>query len=140
MSTPGAILPQAIVFDMDGLLADTEPLSFRAWSSVIARDYGVAITDEDARWSSITVGKSGPIVWELIRDRFALPVELPRDIPSLAERTRERYDAILAEGVPAMPGGDRDGPRLPGGGDHAGGGIQLIDGAHRDDPGRPRYH
>jgi len=104
MTTPTATLPQAIVFDMDGLLADTEPLSFRAWSAMVARDYGVAITAEDERWSSITVGKSGPVVWELIRDRFALPVELPRDIPLLAERTRERYDALLAEGVPAMPG------------------------------------
>lgn len=104
MTTPTATLPQAIVFDMDGLLADTEPLSFRAWSSMVAREYGVPITAEDERWSSITVGKSGPVVWELIRDRFGLPVELPRDIPLLAERTRERYDAILAEGVPAMPG------------------------------------
>lgn len=104
MTTPTATLPRAIVFDMDGLLADTEPLSFRAWSSMVAHEYGVAITAEDERWSSITVGKSGPVVWELIRDRFALPVELPRDIPLLAERTRERYDALLAEGVPAMPG------------------------------------
>lgn len=104
MTDRTATLPEAIVFDMDGLLADTEPISFRAWSSMIASDYGVTIAAEDERWSSITVGKSGPIVWELIRDRFALPVELPRDIPLLEKRTRERYDALLAAGVPAMPG------------------------------------
>lgn len=104
MTDQSATLPEAIIFDMDGLLADTEPISFRAWSAMVESDYGVTITAEDERWSAITVGKSGPIVWELIRDRFKLPVELPRDIPLLAERTRERYDALLAMGVPAMPG------------------------------------
>lgn len=95
---------RAIVFDMDGLLADTEPLSFRAWSTMIARDYGATITAEDERWAAITVGKSGPIVWELIRDRFKLPVELPRDLPLLGSRSRELYHQLLAEGVPPMPG------------------------------------
>lgn len=95
---------RAIVFDMDGLLADTEPLSFRAWSTMLTLDYGVTITAEDERWAAITVGKSGPIVWELIRDRFNLPVELPRDLPILSKRSRGLYHQILAEGVPPMPG------------------------------------
>ncbi|HEY8600430.1 MAG TPA: HAD-IA family hydrolase [Thermomicrobiales bacterium] len=95
---------RAIVFDMDGLLADTEPLSFRAWSTMIARDYGATITAEDERWSANTVGKSGPIVWELIRDHFKLPVELPRDLPLLGSRSREIYHQLLAQGVPPMPG------------------------------------
>lgn len=94
----------AIVFDMDGLLADTEPLSFRAWSSMIARDFGVTITPDDQRWSSATIGKSGMVVWELIRDRFNLPVELPRDYPDLVRRSAASYHAVLAEGVPPMPG------------------------------------
>jgi HAD superfamily hydrolase (TIGR01509 family) len=95
---------RAIVFDMDGLLADTEPLSFRAWSAMIARDYGVTTTDEDEHWAAATVGKSGIVVWELIRDRFNLPVELPRDFQLLEQRNREIYNAILAEDVPPMPG------------------------------------
>jgi HAD superfamily hydrolase (TIGR01509 family) len=95
---------RAIVFDMDGLLADTEPISFRSWSTMIARDYGVPITAADERWSAAVVGKSGPVVWELISDHFGLPVELPRDLPSLRDRSREIYHQMLAEGVPPMPG------------------------------------
>ncbi len=94
----------AVVFDMDGLLADTETLSFRAWSTMIARDFGVAIAAEDERWATATVGKSGMVVWELIRDRFNLPIELPRDYPDLARRSALAYHAVLAEGVDAMPG------------------------------------
>ncbi len=95
---------RAIVFDRDGLLADTEPISFRSWSTMIARDYGATITEQDERWSAVTVGKSGPIVWELIRDHFNLPVELPRDLPILRDRSRDLYHRMLAEGVPPMPG------------------------------------
>ena len=104
MTTANGPELRAIVFDMDGLLADTEPISFRSWSAMIARDYGATITEEDQRWSAVTVGKSGPIVWELIRDRFGLPIELPRDLPGLRDRSREIYHRMLAEGVPAMPG------------------------------------
>lgn len=95
---------KAIVFDMDGLLADTEPLSYRAWTTMIARDYGVTATDEDEHWSAATVGKTGLVVWELIRDRFNLPVELPRDFKLLEDRNRVIYQEILDEGIPPMPG------------------------------------
>ena len=35
----------AIIFDMDGLMVDTEPLSRRAWAQVIA-PFGAVLTDE----------------------------------------------------------------------------------------------
>lgn len=95
---------RAVVFDMDGLLADTEPLSYRAWTALIARDYGVTPTPEDAAWATATVGKHWPEVWRMIADRFQLPVELPRDLARLNDAYREIYSAVLAQGVPALPG------------------------------------
>lgn len=95
---------RAVVFDMDGLLADTEPLSYRAWAALLTRDFGVTPTPEDAAWASATVGKHWPEVWRMIADRFALPVELPRDLERLNTAYRALYDAVLDEGVPALPG------------------------------------
>ena len=95
---------RAVIFDMDGLLADTEPLSYRAWTALLARDYGVAVTEEDAAWASATVGKHWPEVWRMIAERFRLPVELPRDLAKLNEAYREIYTAVLDQGVPALPG------------------------------------
>ena len=66
---------QAVVFDMDGLLADTEPISYRAWTALITRDYGVVPTPEDSAWATATVGKHWPEVWRMIAERFELPVE-----------------------------------------------------------------
>lgn len=40
--------PEAILFDFDGVLADTEPLHWECWSDVI-RPLGMAITWEDYR-------------------------------------------------------------------------------------------
>lgn len=104
MTGETATRPRAIVFDMDGLLADTEPLSFRAWTTLIARDYGVIATAEDEHWSAAIVGKTGVVVWELIRDRFNLPIDLPREFPALESNIREIYNAILDQGIEPMPG------------------------------------
>jgi HAD superfamily hydrolase (TIGR01509 family) len=95
---------RAVIFDMDGLLADTEPLSYRAWTALIARDYGVVPTEEDAAWATATVGKHWPEVWRMIAERFRLPVELPRDLARLNGAYREIYNDILAQGVPPLPG------------------------------------
>jgi beta-phosphoglucomutase-like phosphatase (HAD superfamily) len=95
---------RAVVFDMDGLLADTEPLSYRAWTGMIAREFGIITTPEDEVWASATVGKHGVEVWQLIADRFNLPVELPRDMARLNGAYKAIYREILTLGVPPMPG------------------------------------
>lgn len=101
-STPRPLA--AVVFDMDGLLADTEPLSYRALAAMLARDFGRAPGPADEAWTTNTVGKHGLEVWELVRDRFALPVTLPDDMPALNREWRALYDDLLAQGVEPMPG------------------------------------
>lgn len=106
MTETAAPLPglAAVVFDMDGLLANTEPLSFRAKEVILARDYGIVTTAEDEDWAAVTVGKSGLESWELVRDRFNLPLVLPRDYPPLERQYKAVYQEIIRQGVAPMPG------------------------------------
>ena len=95
---------RAVVFDMDGLLADTEPLSYRAWTALLAREYGVTMTLDDEEWSAQAVGKSSADVWAMIGERFGLPFTLPDDLPKLDAAYKVLYHEVLAQGVAPMPG------------------------------------
>lgn len=95
---------QAVIFDMDGLLANTEPIAYQATATLLAEDFGITTTEADEAWSTTLVGKSGRAVWQLIVDRFHLPVELPRDQPRLRDRNHAIYMRLLAAGVAPMPG------------------------------------
>ena len=92
---------RAVIFDMDGLLVDTEPLSYRAWAAHLARDYGAALTEED---HAAMVGTSALESWTIVRDRLGLALDLPDGLPALRAARDPIYRAILAEGVTPMPG------------------------------------
>jgi len=61
----------AVLFDLDGTLADTEPLSQAAWAAVIARHGHAPTPDELASLP----GKSFTQAYETFVDRVALPEE-----------------------------------------------------------------
>jgi HAD superfamily hydrolase (TIGR01509 family) len=86
----------AIIFDMDGLMVDTEPLSRQAWDEWL-RPYNAQLSDE---LQANIIGLRGDVSAPLIRAAFniSLPVE-----EILAQR-RVVYDQIMAHGVPVMPG------------------------------------
>lgn len=92
----GESLLSAIIFDMDGLMVDTEPLSRRAWETVIAQ-FGAVLTDEVyGRMIGRRTAEAGQILLA------AAPIPL-----SAAELVRQKtavFDKILAQGVPIMPG------------------------------------
>ncbi len=91
----------AVIFDMDGLLVDTETLSYRAWVALLARDYGVTLSEAD---HALMVGTSGLGSWQIVRDRFNLALDLPADYPKLRAARDEFYLALVNEGVTPMPG------------------------------------
>ena len=95
---------QGVIFDMDGLLADTESVSFRATVALLEREYGVRDAGADDRWFAAIVGMSGRESWPLIAGHFALPVELPRDLPQLNATYGAYHEEALAAGVEPMPG------------------------------------
>lgn len=82
--------PAGVVFDCDGTLADTEPISDAAWADVLGR-YGYVPTDQDRR---ATVGRPYRETFAHFASRLPLgdPVAFR---PQLRERFLARFDADL---------------------------------------------
>ncbi len=94
---PKSQLPiTTVIFDMDGLMVDTEPLSRQAWGEVL-REYGHRLDDGVyARMIGHRSSDSG----QMVLDAYPLPLTLNELI--LAKNGR--YQTILAQGIPEMPG------------------------------------
>ncbi|MDQ6618106.1 MAG: HAD family phosphatase [Pseudomonadota bacterium] len=92
-----ARLPAAVIFDMDGLMLDTEPLAARAWTDA-ARALGVGFDDAIA---PRLVGRNFTDCRRLISEHHgeAYPID------ALMSGWHSAYDAIVArEGVVIKPG------------------------------------
>lgn len=87
---------KAIVFDMDGLMVDSEPLSQQAWDEYL-RPYGHQLTEEIV--SSI-IGLRADMSTPRIKDLF----NLPEPVPTIISKRAAIYSQIRARGVPTMPG------------------------------------
>lgn len=88
---------RAAVFDMDGLLVDSEVLWQRAETALLAR-HGDRFTDDDRRW---TLGRSIPEVIVVFNERLGRPPEAAHEL--LAEMLGI-MEAEIRAGVPARPG------------------------------------
>jgi HAD superfamily hydrolase (TIGR01509 family) len=87
---------KAIVFDMDGLMVDSEPLSRQAWDEVL-RPFGHKLTDEV---QSQIIGRRADVSSQVILEAFALPLAADE----LRARKAAVNDQLRAQGVPVMPG------------------------------------
>lgn len=87
---------RGVIFDMDGLMVDTEPLAARAWHEVLAA-YGRTL--DDALYHRMV----GHRTLESARMVLAA-VDLPLTADELAARKTARFAEIRARGVPPMPG------------------------------------
>ncbi len=86
---PGPAVTGAVLFDLDGTLADTEPLSQAAWTAVIG-GHGYEPTPEDL--AGLT-GKSFGQAYAV----FAAHVALPGEEAIFAEHSAHLFPAIDAE-------------------------------------------
>jgi HAD superfamily hydrolase (TIGR01509 family) len=84
----------AIVFDLDGVLVDSEPIHFRAANRVLAR-YGAAIGEEEYRRY---IGLGEHATWSDWRRRHGIADPVER----LIERHTEARLAEIGAGVPAI--------------------------------------
>lgn len=62
-------MSNAVIFDMDGVLVDSEPLDREAWSIVLQR-YGIRILQEE---QATLIGKPAAAVLEFYRNKKPLP-------------------------------------------------------------------
>jgi HAD superfamily hydrolase (TIGR01509 family) len=85
----------AVVFDLDGVLVDSESLHFRAANLVLAR-FGRSISEEEY---TTYVGTGEAATWDSWRRRFALPDSVEE---LCAVNTEIRVREIAAAGVPAI--------------------------------------
>ncbi len=100
------MLPEAIILDLDGTLADTEPLHDRAWDGVLAERvpaYGVpggipreAVAEERQKWVGMA---SVAIARELIA-RF----HLSQSEEDMLQEKRRRFRQLVRKGLSPFPG------------------------------------
>ncbi|MGX8698662.1 MAG: HAD family hydrolase [bacterium] len=86
---------EAAIFDMDGLLLDSESIYQAMWKRM-GRERGVLL---DERFTAAICGTCGPLEEEVIR-RFVPGVE-PR---AFIDECKERVYRLEAEGIPLKPG------------------------------------
>lgn len=88
---------EAVVFDLDGVLWDGEPLYQRAFNLVLA-DYGHALDDE--AYGHVIAGLSVEESWGWVRERFGLSVPMEE----LVAAYHQAVLALLRGPVEPLPG------------------------------------
>ena len=88
---------QAVIFDMDGVITDSEPLYGEAVNVVLARE-GLALTDDDHR---AIMGSSIGYTWRYVIDRFGLAGGVDDWTPAYDIAVAEVLgaNAVAAEGL-----------------------------------------
>ncbi|MXY13428.1 MAG: HAD family phosphatase, partial [Chloroflexi bacterium] len=61
-------IQRAVIFDMDGVITDSEPLYAEAMDIVLSK-HGIALAPEDYR---AVIGSSTAFTWQYVIDRFKL--------------------------------------------------------------------
>lgn len=90
----------AVVFDMDGLMVNSESLAREVWNTVLA-DFGCQMDDETHRQM---VGRRTGESARIVQERFALPLS-PEELA--ARKTRLWESVWRNRDVPLMPGLER---------------------------------
>jgi HAD superfamily hydrolase (TIGR01509 family) len=91
---------KAVVFDFDGVLADSEPLHFKAYEEALA-PLGVTLTRDE--YYTELLGYNDEDCFRIIAKTRGWPADEERVAALLAEKTRV-FDAIIADTDTLYPG------------------------------------
>jgi len=86
----------AILFDFDGVLVDSEPLHFECWNQVLA-DYGIALDWET--YEAAFIGSSDRVMLAHYAERANPPVAL-ETLTGQYPRKRDLFRALMLEKLP----------------------------------------
>jgi beta-phosphoglucomutase family hydrolase len=87
---------QAVIFDMDGLMVDTEPLARRAWQAVVA-EFGHAL---DQSTLNSVLGLRLMDTSQVMKERF----DLPLPVEEIAARRADNFVRLIRGNLKPMPG------------------------------------
>jgi HAD superfamily hydrolase (TIGR01509 family) len=90
----------AILFDFDGVLVDSEPVHFQCWSEILS-DFGLSLQWES--WAAECIGVSDRQMLE----RMSRQVNPPIDVDTLYAtypRKRDRFRQLMEERMPFFEG------------------------------------
>ena len=88
----------AVIFDFDGVIADTEPLHYQAFREVLAA-HGVDLSETD--YFAKYVGLNDATFIRRIFEDRRKPLPDPQEIRS---RKDADYESLIARGLPLLPG------------------------------------
>lgn len=94
--TPVDFAPDAVLFDMDGLMIESERALLQCWREA-SQTLGLRQLD-DALWLSF-VGLSDRVCVDLLRERLD-----EVQVKALLQETQDRYDRHVEAGLPLKPG------------------------------------
>jgi len=95
-ATPVQFTPAAVLFDMDGLMIESERALLQCWREA-SNGLGLQQLD-DGLWLSF-VGLSDRVCVDLLRERLD-----EQQVQALLQETRIRYDRHVEAGLPLKPG------------------------------------
>ncbi len=88
--------PRAVIWDMDGVIADTAPFHFQAWQKTFSQR-GVQFTEEDFNH---TFGlRNDSIIRKILGDKIS-----PQDIEAIAQEKEAIFRSLLPPSLPPFPG------------------------------------
>lgn len=90
---------EAVIFDMDGVLIDTEPLHYRCWKEILKERYKV---DLDYEVYMPCIGSTRGFLRDLIRENYGIDFNNLDEMNAIMKEKKAQI--IKEEGFPQMPG------------------------------------
>ena len=89
---------KAVIFDMDGVLINTEPLNYKCWETVLGKD-GYHI---DFEMFKPCIGATRDTLFKLVKDNFG--IEFDEAMEYLQKMRQKRSEIVEKEGFPQLSG------------------------------------